>query len=133
MSAPAMCLLVPVDLSEASRAVAERAAVLARASGARVELLHVVTRHEALAARDDVLKQLETLSQPLRAAQIPVSVHVVSGDPVAEILAAVPRLGADSIVIGERGHCATYERLVGSVAEGVLRSRTCPVEVVPIR
>jgi nucleotide-binding universal stress UspA family protein len=132
MSAPASCLLVPVDLSEASHAVAERAGLRARSTGARVELIHVVTRHEALAARDDVLKQLEILAQPLRAAQIPVSIHVVAGDPVAEILAAVPRLGADSILIGERGHCATYERLVGSVAEGVLRSGTCRVEIVPI-
>jgi nucleotide-binding universal stress UspA family protein len=132
MGAP-MCLLVPVDLGDASRPIVERAAQLARAAGARVELLHVVTRHEALAAREDVVAQLERLSQPLRAAQVPVSVHVVAGEPVAEILAAIPRLGADSIVIGERGHCVTYERVVGSVTEGVLRGGRCPVEVVPVR
>ena len=126
------CLLVPVDLSGASRSVIERAAELARPTGARVELLHVVTRHEALAAHDDLASRLAELSQPLRAAQIPVGVHVVVGDPVAEILGAVPRLGADSIVIGARGHCATYERIVGSVTEGVLRERPCPVEVVPV-
>jgi nucleotide-binding universal stress UspA family protein len=132
MIAMRTCILVPLDLSGASRTVVERAADLARATGARVELLHVVTRHEALAARDDVVKQLDSLSQPLRAAQIPVGVHVVAGEPVAEILAAIPRLGADSIVIGARGHCATYERVVGSVTEGVLRGRACPVEVVPV-
>ena len=133
MSAMRTCLLVPVDLSGASRSVVERAAELARATGARVELLHVVTRHEALAARDDVTRRLDDLSQPLRAAQISVGVHVVAGEPVEEILAAVPRLGADSIVIGERGHCATYQRVVGSVTEGVLRARACPVEIVPVR
>ena len=133
MTASKTCLLVPVDLSGASHSVVERAAEVARASGARVELLHVVTRHEALAARDDVARRLESLSQPLRAAQIPVGVHVVSGEPVTEIVAASSRLGADSILMGERGHGATYERMVGSVTDGVLRSRVCPVEVVPIR
>jgi nucleotide-binding universal stress UspA family protein len=129
----APCLLVPVDLSDASLALVERAASLARASGARVELLHVVTRHEALAGRDDIVAQLEKLSQPLRAAKLCVGMHIVAGEPVAEILAAIPRLGADSIVIGQRGHCPTYERVVGSVTEGVLRSERCPVEVVPVR
>jgi nucleotide-binding universal stress UspA family protein len=126
------CLLVPVDLSGTSHEVVERAGELARITGARVELLHVVTRHEALAARVDVTRRLDALAQPLRAAQLPVGVHVVAGDPVEEILAAIPRLGADTIVIGERGHCATYQRVVGSVTEGVLRARTCPVEVVPV-
>jgi nucleotide-binding universal stress UspA family protein len=125
--------LVPVDLSDASRLVVERAAELARATGGRVELLHVATRHEALAARDDILARLENLTRPLRAAELAVEVHVVAGDPVAEILSAVPRLGADSIVIGERGHCSTYERVVGSVATGVVRAARCPVEVVAVR
>jgi nucleotide-binding universal stress UspA family protein len=127
-----MCLLVPIDLSDASRAVVERAAALARATGARVELLHVVTRHEALAERDDVVAQLEKLAQPLRDAKLAARTHVVAGEPVAEIIAAVPRLGADSIVIGRRGHCTTYERVIGSVTDGVLRAARCPVEVVPI-
>ena len=127
------CLLVALDLSGSSHSVVERAGELARAAGARVELLHVVTPHQALAARDDVTRRLEDLSRPLRAAQLPVGVHVVTGDPVEEILAAVPRLGADSIVIGERGHCATYQRVVGSVTEGVMRARACRVEVVPVR
>jgi nucleotide-binding universal stress UspA family protein len=125
-------MLVPVDLSDASLQVVERAAELASATRARVELLHVVTHHEALASRDDVGAQLEKLSQPLRAAGLPVAIHVISGDPVAEILAAVPRFGAHSIVIGERGHCPTYERVVGSVAEAVLRAGPCAIELVPI-
>jgi nucleotide-binding universal stress UspA family protein len=126
-------ILVPLDLSEASRKVVERAAERASATGARVEILHVVTRHEALAASDDVITQLEKLAEPLRAADLQVGIHVVYGDPVGEILSAIPRLGASSIVIGERGHCPTYERIIGSVTEGVLRSGACPVEVVPVR
>jgi len=128
----AKCFLVPVDLSPASARVVERAAQLAQATRARVEILHVVTRHEALAARDDVVARLEQLLALLRAASLEAEAHVVAGDPVPEILAAVPRLGADTIVIGERGHCATYERVVGSVATGVLRAARCPVEIVPV-
>jgi nucleotide-binding universal stress UspA family protein len=127
------CLLIAIDLSDASRAVVQRAAALARGTGARMEVLHVVTRDEALARGDDVRAQLTELCRPLRDAKLPARTHVLEGEPAAEILAQARRLDAASIVIGRRGHCATYERMIGSVTEAVIRGADCPVEVVPIR
>lgn len=59
-----------------------------------------------------------------------VRVEVVVGDPVREILAAIPRLDADMVVVAGRGGAESGEAIIGSVARSVLRVAPCPVLVV---
>lgn len=60
----------------------------------------------------------------------PLSVDVVFGDPVEEIVRAAERMQADMVVMGSRGMGKLGSALLGSVAGGVLRHAPCPVLVV---
>lgn len=59
-----------------------------------------------------------------------VHVDVVVGDPVHEILAAIPRFDADLVVVAGKGEAGSGEAIIGSVARSVLRAAPCPVLVV---
>jgi nucleotide-binding universal stress UspA family protein len=57
-------------------------------------------------------------------------VHLVRGDPAAEIRGLAKRIGADLIVMGVRETGGLRRFLFGSVSEQVCRSAPCPVTVV---
>jgi hypothetical protein len=57
-------------------------------------------------------------------------VHVPVGSPVDEIVALARQIGADLIVLGTHGRRGLRRLWLGSVAEHVVRSATCPVLVV---
>ena len=54
----------------------------------------------------------------------------LTGSPVAQILKLAEREHMDLIVIGSHGRTGFSRLLMGSVAEGVVRSAQCPVLVV---
>lgn len=60
-----------------------------------------------------------------------VTLHEPTGSVVEQILKQAGAVNADLIVMGSHGHGAMYNLLVGSVTEGVLKSSTCPVLLVP--
>ena len=53
-----------------------------------------------------------------------------SGHPRSEISACAKEWGADLIMVGSHGHTAIGRFLLGSVAQSVLRSAPCSVEIV---
>ena len=55
----------------------------------------------------------------------------IQGPIVEKILHEAGEQQADMIVIGSHGHGALYDLLVGTVTQGVIKSATCPVVVVP--
>jgi len=59
-----------------------------------------------------------------------VFVHVTPGDPAGQILALAEDIQADLILVGTHGRHGLERLLVGSVAERVVRSATCPVLVM---
>lgn len=128
-------LLHPSDMSECSkRALDLVKGELADRVGA-VELVHVVDdvyqagwAHEAeieAAAID-----LEDCAAELRAAGIDAGVHLIEGDPVADILRLACELDTSCIVLGSRGKGLVREAVVGSVSQGILRLANKPVLVV---
>ena len=139
-------LLVATDLSAPSRHAAQRAAFLARASNARLELVHVL---EASAL--DELRRLfgadgDAMQARIRAeadesvAQLAAEINSASGTNAAcEILegsaleaitARAESLAADLLVVGARGTGFMRHWLLGATAERLLRKTQRPILVV---
>lgn len=59
-----------------------------------------------------------------------VAVYVVTGDPAKQLSALAQAVDADLVVVGTHGRRGAERMLLGSVAEGVVRSAPCAVHVV---
>lgn len=142
-------ILVPVDFSHATTRVCDAAHSLARLTGARLILFHVVqappfllndyysfdtgTMAEVVAAGEKAANsKLESLRRRYAKKHPPITVQQEHGAPVRTILRKAKSLKAGYIVIGSHGHGAVFDLLAGSTTNGVLRKSRCPVLVVPI-
>jgi nucleotide-binding universal stress UspA family protein len=141
-------LLVPLDGSATAQLALDEALVLARLSGATVQLLHIVDamehitgfeppavhigdiRPRFLQAGQQILEQAAALLQAQG-----VAVHTTllesRGERVSELIAAqATRLGADLIVLGTHGRRGVDRLLIGSDAEQLARIAPVPVLLV---
>lgn len=139
-------LLAATDLSPASRHAAERAAMLARESGATIDLVHVATL-DALSRvrqfvsgvpveveervldklREDINRLAETLRQRYDAA---LTVHVLAGAILPTLTRAADDLSADLVVMGAHGTSLTRYLRLGATAEKMLALTKLPMLVV---
>ena len=138
-------ILVPVDFSDATARVLETAQQFAKAFGSRLVLLHVTEPEpdfvgfEAgpVSVRQGLARDIHAEHQKLEALKASctgpevLALHI-QGPAVVKILEEAAEQKASLIVLGSHGHGAFYELLVGSVTNGVLKSATCPVVVVPV-
>ena len=138
-------ILVPVDLSEISTAVVERASCFAHSFASKLWLLHVVLpnhnavpfnldrdvlRREVARGLHDRRRQLYDLAEQLRREHVNVAPRFVSGTVSTTILSEAGRIGADLIVMGSHGHGNVYHALFGGVGQKVTRKASCPVMLV---
>lgn len=134
-------ILVPIDLAQpdASAHSLERAAKVAEACGADLELLSVLGEVPSVVAvhmPPDYLEnasataqaQLRDLAAALDLAEDRVTVSARHGSPYREILEAAEQSGADLIVIASHKPGAA-DYLLGSVAAKVVRHASCSVLV----
>jgi K+-sensing histidine kinase KdpD len=56
--------------------------------------------------------------------------EIREGDPAEEILTYAEEIGADAIVAGTHGRSGVERRLIGSVAERLVRHADCPVMTI---
>ncbi len=146
-------ILVPLDFSDTSKRLVEKAAELARPLDARMILLHVVepvAKYVPVGATMDVIaavaplpegtdglasheKHLKSLGDPLRTSGLDVEETALVGLAVDDILDQAAKRKADYIVLGSHGHGALYHLFSGSVVTGVLQRATCPVIIVPAK
>lgn len=139
-------LIAATDLSAPSRHAAARAAMLARDTGAKLELLHVVEtsalselRH-MLGARGDAVAQClldeshsalnklaATVSEPCG---INASTHLATGPLLQEIITQTDALDADLLVLGSRGTGFIRHQRLGATVERLLRKTLRPLLVV---
>ncbi|MEJ2205339.1 MAG: universal stress protein [Gemmatimonadota bacterium] len=136
-------ILVPLDGSDLSASVLAPAADLARATGARITLTHVVSASAVLGARifpllpDDITPALdkaqdylEDKAEGLRADGFAVDVHVEEHEAPGRAIAAIAdKLDADVIALATHGYGGLKRALLGSVADKVLRSSPLPLLV----
>lgn len=146
MTKPLPCILVTTDLSPLGDAAVPLAFRFAAAEGAKVLLLSVVERpstpsplyahYYPVPGREQVeqaRKELHAkLAQrvPPEAASVPHELLVADGDPVQEIARVAVERAPRLLVIATHGRTGLKHFLLGSVAERVLRTTSCPVLLV---
>jgi nucleotide-binding universal stress UspA family protein len=133
-------ILCPIDFSDPSLVALDVATSLAKESGAKITLLHVLespSMDEPIVNRSfnvpeftllrdkDARKRLdEMIPDVLRDTYEPAIAH---GKPYREILRASVDERADLIVMGVHGRNALEIMLFGSTTNQVVRRATCPV------
>lgn len=133
-------ILVPTDGSTGTAHVALQAIDLAEQYGGRIHAIHVVddnmisilgdTAPDREAVRKRAENTVETIERMGEAHDVTVETEVRSGDPADVILAYADDIDADIIVTGTHGRSGVKRRLIGSVAERLVRHATCPVMTV---
>lgn len=138
--------LAATDLSAPARHAAERAAMLARQTGGKLELVHVLERSALtelrrlftqsggaieesvrLQAQDALTHMAHELTAP---DSLHVSCHLVDGTVLAAIPEQADLLGCNLLVVGAHGAGFMRHWLLGATAERLLRKTRHPILVV---
>ena len=137
-------ILVPLDGSRLAEAALPAACSFADKLHASLVLLHVLEREPPrevhgephLARADDAAAYLDGHAQRLRGAGVVVEVDVHER-PVANVAAAIDQHahehGADLIAMCAHGRTNPLDRLLGSIAERILRGGGIPILLRTIR
>ncbi len=140
-------ILVPTDFSEYSDAALKYAIDLAKHSGGKIYVLHVIgivqtcavdycfdqptldalEEKSASSAEDMMKKEIELFPD---AGSVDIETHVRKGVPYDEILNDQKAKDIDLIVMASRGKKGLLEHLLGSVAERVVKHAPCPVLLI---
>lgn len=136
-------LLVPTDFSTGSRLAVDYALTLARRLGASVHLVHVVEDPSvaglfteayidmSLIRKERRLEGRHRMNGLLAALKAAGVTDEITTGPVPETIARIAAdRGSSLIVMGTHGRTGLAHALVGSVAERVIRTATCPVLTV---
>lgn len=135
-------LVVALDGSPCASRAFELALALAKREGGDVAICSVaeplaifpapnLMAEQALAqVRKHAQEVVDSAGAAARAAGVTATVEVLVGDPAYEIRACARKHGADAIVVGTHGRSGLRRFLVGSVAEGLLRTSSLPVLTV---
>ncbi|MEX2468030.1 MAG: universal stress protein [Gemmatimonadota bacterium] len=137
-------ILVPLDGSDLAELILAPAAGLARATGARLTLAHVVASHSAMGAglvpllpddivriRDQADAYLQKVAAQLSADGLTVDTHLAEGDTPPSVITAIAKeVGADLIALATHGYGGMKRAVLGSVADKVLRSSPLPLLVL---
>jgi nucleotide-binding universal stress UspA family protein len=137
-------ILIPLDGSKLAESVIDPATEVARATGARITLVHVVPTPEmsgwpvlpALRERpvpklDGAIAYLEGIADELRGEGLDVRTHAMHGAHAAVTIAGVAEsLNADVIALATHGRGGLKRAFLGSVADKLLRSSTLPLLVM---
>jgi nucleotide-binding universal stress UspA family protein len=136
-------ILCPTDFTPFSSRALAHAIAVARPAQAEISLLHVALVPVPSIEQDDepewmplgpaertgLLEHMRRCAAPADAAGLTTHLVLRSGIPGDEIVRAADVLGADLIVMASHGRRG-FQRLLGSHAERVLRTASCPVLVV---
>jgi len=140
-------IVVGTDGSDTATRAIRQATELARAVGARIELVSAYEpvsdarlREESIQVpadlqwminpRDDVQAMLEAAAREIRAAGVEVEVFALQGDPADAILDVAEERGSDLIVIGNKGMTGAKRFLLGSVPNKVSHHAPCSVLII---
>lgn len=139
-------ILAAIDFSVVTEGVVEQAALMARAFGSALYLLHVEAPEPSFVGyepgpqheRDHVARTIKEnrhaiheLRDSLKEQGLDAHGLVIQGPTVEKILEEARRLDASLIVVGSHGHGALRNLILGSVSKGVVRDAPCPTIVVP--
>jgi nucleotide-binding universal stress UspA family protein len=141
-------IVVGTDGSDTATQAVRQAIELARAVGARIELVSAYEpvsdarlREESIQRvpedlqwminpREDVQATLEAAAAEIRAAGVEVEVFARQGDPADAILDIAEERGSDLIVLGNKGMTGAKRFLLGSVPNKVSHHAPCSVLII---
>jgi len=141
-------IVVGTDGSDTATQAVRQAIELARAVGARIELVSAyepvsdarlreesIQRvpqdlHWMIYPREDVQATLEAAAAEIRAAGVDVDVFARQGDPADAILDVAEERGSDLIVLGNKGMTGAKRFLLGSVPNKVSHHAPCSVLII---
>ena len=136
-------LLCLVDLSPMSAAVLSSARLLAHCYQAQVEVLHACWLPKLAAAEEsgqtalsfevfgtEIEGMLNALAEAAFRAGLKYHSRVVEGHPLKMVLGYVQQHPPNLIVVGSHGYNGYARVMLGSVAENLLHSATCPILIV---
>jgi nucleotide-binding universal stress UspA family protein len=140
-------IAVGTDGSETATEAVRQAVDLARAIGAKLELVSAYApvpgqrlSEERLQApedlqwainpREDVDATLEAAAKVAREAGVPVDVYARQGDPADAILDVAEEREADLIIVGNKGMTGAKRFLLGSVPNKVSHHAPCSVLII---
>jgi len=143
-------VLAAIDFSDVTDKVLDEAALLARALGTGLVIVHVAAGEPALAGydKDDIAtftrddragelrgehEQLADLAARVASADLPVEPLLIMGDTVDRLLHEAERKDVPIIVAGSHGHGGLHHLLLGSISEALVRHADRPVLIVPAR
>lgn len=129
-------ILVGTDSSSAADLAVDDAARLARDRGAELLVLLVRSDGDVRAAVDpdrspDPDRYLADLSR--RFPEVTTATRIEQGEPADRICEVAAEVGADTIVVGNRGTRGSWWRVKDSVPNLVLRHSPCSVYIVDTR
>lgn len=135
-------IIVAVDGSPSALKAAGHAALLAKLTGARLQIIYVVDTHIAFQLGTYQEMAIETMEQDgegtvaetvklaREAGASDVNGEVISGNPRTVIVDWAKENDASLIVVGSHGYSRLTYLLIGSVADYVVHYAKCPVLVV---
>lgn len=132
-------ILVPLDGTAEGEAVLPEALRWARKAGASIELVRSTTPNylaggfASAAEAEDPSPYLQGVIQRMAREEVPIQTATLRGPAAREITERARRTGADLICMATRGRTGPARWLLGSVAETVIRTASCPVYVRRIR
>ncbi len=129
-------ILVGTDSSSAADLAVDDAARLARDRGAERLVLLVRSENDVRAAVDpdrspDPDRYLSDLTR--RFPEVSTTTRIERGEPAERICEVAAEVGADTIVVGNRGTRGSWWRVKESVPNLVLRHSPCSVYIVDTR
>jgi nucleotide-binding universal stress UspA family protein len=140
-------IVVGTDGSETAAEAVKQAVELAKLSGAKLEIVSAFEpvsqsrlREEgseipgdvayAVGPREDVNTTLEAAAGPAEGEGVEVTTHPREGDPADAILDVAEEVGADLIVVGNKGMTGARRFLLGSVPNKISHHAPCSVHIV---
>ena len=125
-------VLCAIDLTKASRNAFDRALSIARASKARLYILHAVpANHPFKRHQNQRLELLTSLRERAEHEGVPVRTVEQHGDPARTIVLHANARKADLVVLGSNRRRGWRRFREGSVGERVLRRAAWAVLIVP--
>ena len=132
-------ILIPTDGSTGTAHVAMQAIDLAEQYGSTLYVLNVVDANaggltDSSAPEDELEREgwnaVERVETMANIHGVSVETAVEAGDPADTILDYAEEIDADAIVAGTHGRSGVKRRIIGSVAERLVRHASCPVMTI---
>ncbi len=128
-------ITLATDFSTRSDRALRRATLLARQSGARLELVHVIDDDQSAAIVDSERGvaggMLDRMVDTLKAVDgVQAGARIIAAPPFAGIARAVEETACDLLVIGAHRRQLLRDVFLGTTAERTIRSVSCPVLMV---